>query len=247
MSVWSAYRKVTQVRIFWEYQRAPVCPLRHLSLRRGSARRGSGGPRNGFDRHAGYGRRLRRVPRSHRQCPEPEEFRGGSCRQTGYAFRDSHALCRHQTRSVRDHRANWRWRHGRGPQGPRHPPQPPASWSLDGRFILLTTIGASNTLLNIDVLQMYGERRAVPFVQTQYSESQATFSPDGHWVAYTSNESGRNEVYVRSFTPPGSAASSAGARAKVSRDGGNSPVWRRDGREPIFRSASPLLWLRTSR
>jgi len=114
----------------------------------------------------------------------------------------------------------------------------PTSWSRDGRFLLLTSIGAANTQLDIDLLSMDGERRAVPFLQTQNSESQATFSPDGHWVAYTSNESGRNEVYIRSFTPPGSPASSAGARAKVSRDGGNSPVWRDDGGELIFRSAS---------
>jgi len=114
----------------------------------------------------------------------------------------------------------------------------PTSWSGDGRFILLTSIGPSNTLLDIDILPMQGERRAVPFIHTQYSESQATFSPDGRWVAYTSNESGRNEVYVRSFTPPGSPESSAGGRAKISRDGGHSPVWRADGRELIFRSAS---------
>jgi Tol biopolymer transport system component/tRNA A-37 threonylcarbamoyl transferase component Bud32 len=114
----------------------------------------------------------------------------------------------------------------------------PTSWSRDGRFILLTTIGPSNTLLDIDILPMQGDRRSVSFIRTQYNESQATFSPDGHWVAYTSNESGRNEVYVRSFTPPGSPASSTVARARISRDGGNSPVWRDDGRELIFRSAS---------
>ena len=114
----------------------------------------------------------------------------------------------------------------------------PTSWSRDGRFLLLTSIGAANTQLDIDLLPIDGDRRVVPFLQTQYSESQAAFSPDGHWVAYTSNESGRNEVYIRSFTPPGSPTRSAGARAKISRDGGNSPVWRDDGRELIFRSAS---------
>lgn len=114
----------------------------------------------------------------------------------------------------------------------------PTSWSRDGRFLLLTSIGAASTQLDIDLLPMDGERHVVPFLQTQYSESQGAFSPDGHWVAYTSNESGRNEVYIRSFTPPGSPGSSAGTRAKVSRDGGSSPVWRDDGGELIFRSTS---------
>jgi dipeptidyl aminopeptidase/acylaminoacyl peptidase len=113
----------------------------------------------------------------------------------------------------------------------------PTSWSRDGRFLLLTSIGAANTQLDIDLLPMDGERRVVPFLHTQHSESQAKFSPDGHWVAYTSNESGRNEVYISSFTPPGLPGAPAGARAKVSRDGGNSPVWRNDGGELIFRSA----------
>ena len=114
----------------------------------------------------------------------------------------------------------------------------PTSWSRDGRFILLTSIGASNTLLDIDILPMQGERRAIPYLRTPYSESQGTFSSDGQWVAYTSNESGRNEVYVRSFTPPGAVDSSGAARVKVSSAGGSSPVWRADGRELIFRSAS---------
>jgi Tol biopolymer transport system component len=114
----------------------------------------------------------------------------------------------------------------------------PTSWSRDGQFLLLTSIGPANTLLDIDLLPMDGARQVVPFLQTQHSESQAAFSPDGLWVAYTSDESGRNEVYIRSFTSAGSPGSSAGARAKISRDGGNSPVWRDDGRELIFRSAS---------
>ena len=76
-----------------------------------------------------------------------------------------------------------------------------------------------------------------PFLKTQYNESQATFSPDGHWVAYTSTESGRNEVYVRPFTPPGAERRIEG-KWPVSKEGGNAPVWRQDGRELIFRSAS---------
>ena len=113
----------------------------------------------------------------------------------------------------------------------------PSSWSRDGRFLLFTVISANTTLQDIHVLAIES-RRALPLIQTQYSETQGTFSPDGRWVAYTSNESGRNEVYVRSFTPPGDATPAAGARWKVSKDGGNGPVWRDDGRELVFRSTS---------
>ena len=84
---------------------------------------------------------------------------------------------------------------------------------------------------------MQGDRQLFPFVRTQYNESQGRFSPDGRWVAYVSNESGRAEVYIASFTPPGSGDSRVQSRLQVSRDGGNTPVWRDDGREVIFRSA----------
>ena len=112
----------------------------------------------------------------------------------------------------------------------------PSSWSPDGRFLLLTVLG-SNTLQDVRVLPMQGERQLFPFVDTQYNESQGSFSPDGRWVAYTSNESARGEVYIASFTPPGSSDSRVQTRQQISRDGGNTPVWRDDGREVIFRSA----------
>ena len=112
----------------------------------------------------------------------------------------------------------------------------PSSWSPDGRFLLLTMLG-TNTLQDIQVLPMQGDRKLFPFVQTQYNESQGRFSPDGRWVAYTSNESGRGEVYIASFTPPGSSDSRLQTRQQISRDGGNTPVWRDDGREVIFRAA----------
>jgi eukaryotic-like serine/threonine-protein kinase len=112
----------------------------------------------------------------------------------------------------------------------------PTSWSPDGKFLLLTVIGL-NSLLDVQVLTTDAGHRVGSFLKTQYNESQATFSPDGRWVAYTSNESGRNEVYVRPFTPPGAERTIEG-KWPVSKEGGNEPVWRQDGRELIFRSAS---------
>ena len=100
-------------------------------------------------------------------------------------------------------------------------------------------LSGTNTFEDISILPTQGSRQTVPFLRTQYSESQGRFSPDGRWVAYTSNESGRSEVYVRPFTPPGAALSLAGGKWQVSREGGSTPVWREDGREVIFRSALP--------
>ena len=129
-------------------------------------------------------------------------------------------------------------------RSPMQTRRPPAGRLTDG-FCSSPALEPPIPQFDIDVLSMTGERRVAPFLQTQYSESQAAFSPDGHWVAYTSNESGRNEVYIRSFSPSGSFA---GARAKVSRDGGNSPMWRDDGaRADLPLGVSAARWLRASR
>ena len=76
--------------------------------------------------------------------------------------------------------------------------------------------------------------RARPFVQTKFSETSATFSPDGRWLAYQSNESGRFEVYARSF-PDGKQT------VQVSAEGGIAPVWSRTGREIFYRSTSGMV------
>jgi Tol biopolymer transport system component len=68
-------------------------------------------------------------------------------------------------------------------------------------------------------------------VQTPFQEEDAKFSPDGRWVAYTSNESGRYEVYVIPFAPGGGAA---GGKRQVSIAGGGIPRWRRDGKELFY-------------
>ena len=78
------------------------------------------------------------------------------------------------------------------------------SWSPDGRFILYSTSSASpQTGADLFVLPLSGDRKPVPFLKTQFNELAGQFSPDGQWVAYVSNESGRNEVYVAPFPGPG--------------------------------------------
>jgi serine/threonine protein kinase len=103
--------------------------------------------------------------------------------------------------------------------------QIPTDWSPDGRFILLDA--NYFTLSEIDVLPLGGDRKPYPFVKSQFPERSGHFSPDGRWVAYTSRESGREEVYVAPFPGPG-------GKWEVSSSGGRMPRWRRDGRELCF-------------
>ena len=77
------------------------------------------------------------------------------------------------------------------------------------------------------VVPTAGDSKPAAFLATEYKEGAGVFSPDGRWIAYESNASGRNEVYVRPF-PKQSGVS------KISRDGGWSPRWRGDGKELFF-------------
>ena len=113
-----------------------------------------------------------------------------------------------------------------------------ADWSHDGRFLIYTEID-SKTLADIwymtDPLKAGGST-PVKFLATNADEGQPQFSPDGHWVAYTSNESGKNEVYVRPF-PSGSG------QWKVSANGGVEPRWSAGGKEIYYigTASRPLL------
>ena len=84
---------------------------------------------------------------------------------------------------------------------------------------------------------MVGDRTPSVFLKTPFREAYGAFSPDGRWVAYQSNESGRSEIYVRPFVPPGAAGTGAGAAGgqwQVSTAGGIHPVWRPDGKELYY-------------
>ena len=117
----------------------------------------------------------------------------------------------------------------------------PTSWSRDGRFILYSRDATPEEDTDIWVLPMGGDRRPRPFVQVRARAYDGEFSPDGRWVAYTSEESGRGEVYVVPFeagrilnTGPGPASAGGGGRWLVSASGGRSPRWRRDGKEIFY-------------
>lgn len=101
------------------------------------------------------------------------------------------------------------------------------NWSADGRFIVLSNYDAS-TRFDLWILPLFGERKAFPYLQTDAREQNGTFSPDGKWIAYESDETGHAEVYVRSF--PLEAA----GKWQISTTGGQQPKWRRDGKELFY-------------
>ncbi len=109
----------------------------------------------------------------------------------------------------------------------------PDSWSPDGRFLLYMH-GDPQTGDDLWVVPMVGAHTPSVFLKTPFDELNGVFSPDGRWVAYQSNESGRFEIYVRPFHPPGAKDSDAAAGAmqwQVSTAGGIYPTWRPDGKE----------------
>ena len=111
------------------------------------------------------------------------------------------------------------------------------SWSGDGSILALGEYRL-NPLGKYDVgmLSMEGDRDRTPLLQEEYDEQEPQISPDGRWMAYASNESGRQEIYVRSFPEVES-----GGRWQVSNNGGISPLWSRDGKELFYRSGDATM------
>ena len=113
------------------------------------------------------------------------------------------------------------------------------SWSADGRFLLGHTVDAQGNF-DLWVVPMVGDHTPSVFLKTPFREVYSAFSPDGRWVAYQSNESGRPDIYVRPFVPPGGAGTTAGA-AQVSTAGGTFPAWRPDGKELYYLNPAGAL------
>ncbi len=111
----------------------------------------------------------------------------------------------------------------------------PYSWSSDGKILLMNE---ALTLVNSDIgmLLMDGDRTRKPLLKEERaSEVEPMISPDGRWMAYTSNESGHNEVYVRPFPEINKQ------RWQVSTGGGESPLWSPDGRELFYLSGDSAM------
>lgn len=109
----------------------------------------------------------------------------------------------------------------------------PNSWSPDGRFLIYYSLGQP-THLRLLAVDGPADRKPAPLVDPQFSSVTGRFSPDGRWIAYTSNESGKNEISVRPFD---GATGSAGKPVIVTSGGGRTPLWRGDGKELFYITA----------
>jgi dipeptidyl aminopeptidase/acylaminoacyl peptidase len=107
----------------------------------------------------------------------------------------------------------------------------PMSWSPDGKNLAFDERKPS---AERDIWILPGGGDPYPFLVTPFDESAPTFSPNGEWLAYVSDESGRSEVYVQPFPGPG-------AKWLISIDGGTEPAWSKDGRELFFRRGDTLM------
>jgi len=112
-------------------------------------------------------------------------------------------------------------------------PKWPLSWTAAGDWLLFDRLDPSQSN-DVWALSIAGAPRAEPVVAGPAQERWAQFSPDGRWLAYSSDESGRREVYLRQFHGNGS-------RLQVSAAGGSYPRWRRDGRELFYVSANRMM------
>ena len=106
----------------------------------------------------------------------------------------------------------------------------PSSWSPDGQEFAYLQDGVAR---NIWILPLK-DRTPHVFAASPAYESGPSFSPDGHWITYTSNESGRTEVYVRPYPGPG-------GKWQISTEGGAEPVWNPKGRELFFRDGQKMM------
>ena len=106
--------------------------------------------------------------------------------------------------------------------------------SRDGRYLIFENVNAASGMSELWVLPLGGERTPKPYLQTESYLTHAAVSPDGHWVAYSSNETGGSEIFVQSFPE-------AGAKFQISNDGGDCPVWRNDGKELFYFGGSNYI------
>jgi serine/threonine protein kinase/Tol biopolymer transport system component len=111
-------------------------------------------------------------------------------------------------------------------------PQYPLDFTPDGKSLIYQELKANNGL-DLLILPMTGDRKPYPFAQTQFNEQYARISPDGKWVAFVSDQTGRREIYVQSWQ--------GGERIQISNRGGTFPHWNSNGKELFFLSDRKMI------
>jgi eukaryotic-like serine/threonine-protein kinase len=109
----------------------------------------------------------------------------------------------------------------------------PSSWSPDGKELAFTEISPA-TGFDIWTLPLESDHKARLLLRTPFNESWAQFSPDGRWLAYESDESGGNQIYLQAYRGPG-------AKWQLSTEGGLSPAWNPNGRELFYRNGDKTM------
>ncbi|HSH75792.1 MAG TPA: hypothetical protein VLA09_08925, partial [Longimicrobiales bacterium] len=110
-------------------------------------------------------------------------------------------------------------------------------WTRDGEWLLIRTSAGTTVAAqrNILIVRPGSDEAPVPIFASAYRELNPAVSPDGRWIAYASDETGRYEIYVRPFPDV------TGGRWQVSINGGRSPVWAHSGRELFFQSPTQQM------
>jgi Tol biopolymer transport system component len=159
---------------------------------------------------------------------------GGSVNQDSIWTRDGKRIA---VQSNREGTLNIFWQLADGSGGLEHLVSSeydnfPLSWSPDGQLLAFAEVNPT-TGYDLWVLRL-SDRKAQPFLRTTFNESAAHFSPDGRWLAYISDESGRFEIYVQPYPGPG-------GKWQISTEGGTEPVWNPNGRELFYRSGGKMM------
>jgi Tol biopolymer transport system component len=118
----------------------------------------------------------------------------------------------------------------------------PSSWSPDGRFLLYYNPVPPAHIWILPLGGAVADRKSVPAERSEFNQAAGRFSPDGRWIAYSSDESGKDQIYVRPFDVSSALGSSSTGgtpvtgKWMVSKEGGTTPLWRRDGKELFYLS-----------
>ena len=127
------------------------------------------------------------------------------------------------------------------PQALTQGPQIPGSFTPDGKRLAYTEGSARGQIWTVPIEEQGGQLKAgkpEQFLKSSSNDQTPSFSPDGRWLAYQSNESGTDEVYVLPFPTP---ASGQGERSQISNSGGTVPRWSRDEHELMYQSGNQIL------